>query len=133
MNPPIIPTPTPRTALYWSSAGNGRFVAQRCSVCATVHLPNLPACPGCGSPDSDPIELSGNGAVHASSVVRWPAHPAVADWLPYVVALIDLDGGPRAVGRILGQTERVAAGSLVRAVFLPAGEDLGVIAFELEA
>lgn len=131
MSDPIPPTITPRTAPFWAAAREGRVLIERCRSCSTPRLPVDVACPRCGATDADPVEISGRGRVFASTVIGYRAHPAIADWVPYTVALVDLDEGPRVAGRILDATSRLSAGTAVEPAFVPLDERSAVIAFRV--
>ena len=45
---------------------------------------------------------SGKGWVYASSISYQPAHPAFADDVPYVLAIIELDEGVRMHSNVVG-------------------------------
>jgi hypothetical protein len=56
----------------------------------------------------------GLGTVHTYTIVHHPANPELATSVPYVVALIELDEGPRLVSNVVGvDPERVAIGQRV--------------------
>jgi uncharacterized OB-fold protein len=75
----------------------GRFMIQRSrSTGARVFYPRI-AEPGTGNQDLEWVEASGNGTVHAVTVIR-KKDPAEN----YNVVLIDLDEGPRVMSRIDG-------------------------------
>jgi uncharacterized protein len=48
------------------------------------------------------VESSGKGRVYASSISYQPAHPAFADDVPYVLAIIELDEGVRMHTNVIG-------------------------------
>lgn len=79
-----------------------------CAACgARWSLPRT-ACPHCGASPPRRQESAGSGRVGAVSVV----HPASG--APYVLVLVDLDEGVRAMGRGvpgLAVGDRVSAGS----------------------
>jgi len=59
-------------------------------------------CPHCWSDDLQWIEASGKGTVHSYSIIRRASDPRFADLVPYVVALVDLEEGPRMMANVLG-------------------------------
>jgi uncharacterized OB-fold protein len=92
---------------------SGRLIYQRCNACSTsFHRPRL-ACPSCGSPDFTWLEAAGTGTVYSVTTVERPP-PAFRADAPFQVALVDVDEGFRAMGRIVG--EPVSIGTSV--VFL---------------
>lgn len=59
-------------------------------------------CPHCWSTELDWVQASGRGTVHSFSVIRRAPAQAFAAQVPYVVALVDLDEGPRMMSNIVG-------------------------------
>ena len=96
-----LPEADPETAPFWAAIAEGRFEVQRCEACGRhVFYPRL-VCPHCGGGPLGWVAASGRGAVHSYTVVhRAPA--AFAAETPYVVALVDLEEGPRLMTRLLG-------------------------------
>jgi len=48
------------------------------------------------------VNAKGTGSIHSFTIVRRASDPAFAPLVPYTVALIDLDEGPRMMANILG-------------------------------
>lgn len=88
------PLPSPETAPFWAATLEGRLSIQCCRDCGEyVFYPRL-VCPSCMSDQLDWKDVTGVGSVYSFTVVeRAPA--AYKDMVPYVVALIELDEGPR--------------------------------------
>jgi uncharacterized OB-fold protein len=59
-------------------------------------------CTGCLGNNLVWKTASGNGSVYTFSVVRQSYHPFFRQQVPYVVAWIDLDEGPRLISNIVG-------------------------------
>lgn len=56
--------------------------------------------------------------MYSFTIVRYPAHPELAASVPYVVALIELDEGPRLVSNVVEvDPELVAIGQRVQVRF----------------
>jgi uncharacterized OB-fold protein len=63
-------------------------------------------------------------------VVRRPAHPGFRDEVPYVLAIVELEEGPRLTTNIVGVApEEVRIGMPVEAVFEPATEEITLVKF----
>ncbi|MFE1084524.1 MULTISPECIES: Zn-ribbon domain-containing OB-fold protein [Brevibacterium] len=92
---------TTLTQPFWDSANDGQMLIQHCSDCGhQQHYPrNL--CTTCWSEDLNWISASGRGVVWTFTVVEKPGHPAWAAEVPYVIALVELEEGPRLMARIL--------------------------------
>ena len=98
----IIPAFTDLTRPYWESARAGRLVTQRCRACGNIWHPPLPVCPHCHGTDIGWEEVSGTGTVYTYTVVRHATHAALADHIPYVIAIVELTEGPRIVTGLTG-------------------------------
>jgi uncharacterized protein len=113
-----LPIADEETAPYWQGAREGRLRVKRCRPCDRPFFYPRTYCPSCGSSDTDWVDVSGRGTIYSYTVI---AHHDVApfkDWLPYVVALVELDEGPRLVTNIIGcAPNEVTVGRRVEVVF----------------
>ena len=112
-----LPIPDPVTDPFWKACQEERFVAQACEDCRSYRWPPSPVCPRCRSLQSCWQDLDGRGTIWTFTTVHHAFHPSLADELPYVVGLIDLDEGLRIVGRIEPEGREVAIGARVRVRF----------------
>lgn len=96
----------------------GRFMIQRSrSTGGHVFYPRV-AEPGTGADDLEWVEASGDGIVHAVTIVR-KKDPADS----YNVVLVDLAEGPRLMSRVDGvAVEQVKIGMAVRANIVKEGD-----------
>jgi uncharacterized protein len=98
--------PRPRADLdtqpFWDGCDEGRFLFQRCLRCAGTRWPPGPMCPHCQSMETEWVESVGRGRVYSWIVATHPVDPVLVDHVPYVVAMIDLEEGPRVVGNVEG-------------------------------
>lgn len=127
-----LPTPVrdQDTAHFWEGCDRREVMAQRCAECAAFRWPPGPACPECGSPQSEWVAVSGEGTVYSWVVVRVPLTEVLADQVPYAVGLIELTEGIRIVSTISGcRIEDIRAGMPVRAVFPESSESPAVFGF----
>lgn len=106
MPPQPVPEPDLESQAYWNGLKEHRIDLQKCSDCTRVRFPAMVTCPYCGSRAFETVSVSGNGTVYSWVVVHRPFHPAFADAIPYVIASVDLDEGPRMVGRLEGGEPR---------------------------
>ena len=128
----IIPGMTELTRPYWAAAREGRLVVQQCPACGQLWHPPLPRCPNCHHAELAWREVAGTGTVYTYTVVTHPTHIALADRVPYVVAIVELTEGPRVVTGITGCEPRdVRAGMPVRARFVPVSPDITLPWFEV--
>jgi uncharacterized protein len=110
----IVPAETALTAEYWAAARRGVILLQRCGDCGVVLHPPAPVCPGGVGHELEWFEASGRGRLVSFTTVTHAAHPAVQERLPYVIALVELDEGPRVICNLaLGQAGEPGAGARV--------------------
>jgi len=113
-----LPIADGETAPYWEGAKQGTLRIKRCTACDRPFFYPRTYCPRCGSDATRWMDASGRGHVYSYTVI---AHNDVApfkEWLPYVVALVELDEGPRLVTNIVGcDTRNVKVGQRVEVVF----------------
>jgi uncharacterized OB-fold protein len=125
-----LPQPTRISAPFWRAAAEGRLLLQFCRPCRSFIYYPRPFCPSCWREDLEWREASGRGRVYTYTVVRRAATPAFADKVPYVLAIVELEEGPRMVTNIVGcRPEEVRVGMPVRAVFEKFSEDVGLVYF----
>lgn len=106
------------SAPYWQAAREGKLVVQQCSSCGQKRFLPRHLCPACWSDQMQWVEASGRGTVHSMTVVRRAPSVAFRDKVPYVVALIDLEDGPRMLANILGpNAEHAQIGQSVEVMF----------------
>ena len=76
---------------YLEMQASGQLHVQKCSDCGHLRYPVMTACPDCRSLDSEWEGLSGKGAIYSYYMVPHPINPAFREFVPYIVALIELD------------------------------------------
>jgi len=80
-------------------------------------------CPECWSDDLEWVESRGLGQVHSFSVVHRAPTPVHMANAPYVIALVDLDEGPRMFAIVVGESAlSTAIGDRVRVIFEDRGD-----------
>ena len=97
-----IPTVDADSAPYWQAARDGKLLLQSCVGCGAPRFYPRHLCPRCWSPETRWIEASGRGRVHSFTIIHRPPSPEFAERVPYVVALIDLEEGPRMMANVVG-------------------------------
>ena len=113
------------SAPYWEAARAGRLDIPLCGDCGKHHFYPRAICPYCHSDNLRFDTVSGRGEVHTFTVARRPAGPAFADDVPYVVALIALEEGPRMMSRIqTDDPDSVRTGARVEVIFVKATDEI---------
>ncbi len=113
-----LPVIDPGTETFWAEARAHRLTIPRCLDCGRHHFYPRSLCPHCHSERLEWTPVSGRGTVYSFTVARKPAGPAFAPDLPYVIALIDLDEGPRMMTNlVVPDAEAVRIGDRVAVAF----------------
>jgi uncharacterized protein len=114
----IVPKPDELTAPYWEGAKHGKLLIQHCRSCGHLWHPPTPICNACQSSDVVWRESSGCGEVYSHTTVHHATHVAMQGRTPYLVALVQLDEGPRVVANIRDcPMEEVRIGMKVEVTF----------------
>lgn len=98
LEPPVTPVSQP----FWEATRDRRLLVQWCTDCDRPIFYPREVCPSCLGTDLEWRPSAGTGTVYAVSVQHRPANPTMADRVPYVVALIDLDDGIRLLSNVVG-------------------------------
>jgi len=122
------------TQPFWDAALDGRLLGSRCRNCATFVLPPQPRCFSCQHADFEWVELPGTGTIYSFTVVRHPLGTQLRTVVPYVSAVVELDGTQGAGARMLANVvdcdvETVAIGDRVQVTFDPVSDTLSVPRF----
>jgi len=125
---PII---DPGTEPYWKGLKERKLLLRHCRACDKPHFYPREVCPYCYSLDLDWSEASGVGTVYSYTVAHRPAGPAYADDVPYTIAIVELEEGPRMMTWIVGDKGDVAIGARVHVRFEPLNDDVNLPVFEL--
>ena len=113
-----LPVMNEESRPFWEGCKQHRLLLQHCADCgAYVYYPRA-LCPACRSERLSWEPVSGAGTIYSYTVCHRPAGPAFKEDLPYVVALIDLQEGPRMLSNIVTDDPgAVRIGQAVRVTF----------------
>lgn len=117
--PVVTPPYTAEAEPFWTAAAEGRLVLPVCDACGHhVWYPRA-WCPACGHESVTWTEVSGQGIVYATSVLRKAMGPWAAA-TPFLVAYVELAEGPRILTNVVVEDPTsVRIGDPVGAVFVP--------------
>jgi len=96
-----IPMPTPESRPFWDAARRHELQLPCCRACGQYHYYPRATCPHCLSNDLEWRRVSGRGTVHTFTVVHRGAKGFPLP-TPYVMAVVQLDEGPRMMTNLLG-------------------------------
>ena len=90
------------TRAFWAATKNKQLTYQQCNNCNAVVFYPRAQCTGCTNGTLVTKVASGRGTVYTFSVVRQSYHPFFRRQVPYAVAWIDLEEGPRIQSNVIG-------------------------------
>jgi len=87
---------------YWTGLKHRDLKLQRCNDCHMLWYPPGPFCPDCWSRNFAWQKLSGRGKVNSWVVFHQAYFSSVKDEIPYNVAEVELEEGPRLLTNLVG-------------------------------
>lgn len=99
----------PTTEPFWQACAEGRLTVQFCTACGSHQFYPRPFCLACEGTALQWVDVRGTGTVYSLTTVRVPVTPELPP--PYLLALVDLDEGPRLLTNIVA--DRAAIGDRV--------------------
>ncbi len=125
-----LPEMSDDTKSYWEGCKRRQLLLPKCRACGKMFFFPHDFCPQCLSEDIEWIQASGRGKVHTFSVIERPPSAPFAEDVPYVVAIIELDEGPRMMSNIVDiAPEHVRVDMDVKVVFEDITEDVALPRF----
>lgn len=103
-----VPAPTPETEPYWAGALAGELRLQQCMSCGKHYFYPRPFCRYCQSANVRWQRVSGAGRL-ISYVINYRPLPPADPAEPQVIALVQLDEGPRLLTNIVGTAPEPAS------------------------
>lgn len=98
----IAPAPGKLAEEFYSFAREGKLCIQKCGGCGTMHHIPRERCADCGSFDLFWAQCSGKGTLFSWTETSTPPLPSLLEDVPFIVALIELEEGPRIISRLIG-------------------------------
>jgi len=128
-----LPKVTELTEPFWTATKAGKLMMQRCKACSELVWCPRPACIECGSDQLGWEQVSGRGTVYSFTVIRQVAGrgAAFAQDIPYVLAWVDLEDGPRYYTNIVDcPIDEVAIGMPVEVTFVTVTDEITLPKFK---
>lgn len=113
-----LPIPAPESEPFWAGARDHKLLMQKCASCGKFWFPPGTICPHCGAAEFSWTETSGRGRVFTFVTYQRLYNKAWDGEVPYVVAIVELEEGPRMLTNITGiDAADVVCDMAVRVVF----------------
>ena len=126
-----VPMPTPESRPFWDAARRHELQLPYCRACGQYHYYPRAVCPHCLSNDLEWRRLSGRGRVHTFTLVHRGAKGFPLP-TPYVMAIVELEEGPRMMTNILGvaaDPRQIPFGMPVEATFTDVTPEISLVHF----
>jgi uncharacterized OB-fold protein len=126
-----LPRPTPVSAPFWDGLRQREIRLQRCDDCRRVQFYPRPACRFCGALELTWETLSGGAELYSYTVVHRAPFEAFADAVPYALAIVALDEGPRLVSTVeTSDLDALRIGMRLKPLYDDVSDELTLLRFE---
>ncbi len=130
----MVEKPIPEADELWrpffDGARNGALMVQRCQACESYLAPGTTRCTECWSESLEWVQASGQGTLFTYSIVHHIGHPGFRDEVPYVIAVVELEEGPRLNTNILRSDDtELKVGMAVEVVFEALSDEISIPKF----
>ncbi|HEV8472472.1 MAG TPA: Zn-ribbon domain-containing OB-fold protein [Methylomirabilota bacterium] len=97
-----LPQPiTPEARPYWDGLKQGRLMLPKCGACGQTFFYPRVVCPECQSRNITWIQSTGRGRLHSFGIAHQSFNKAFKVAPPYVLAMIELEEGPRMLSNLI--------------------------------
>jgi uncharacterized OB-fold protein len=96
-----VPFAQPVSRPFWEGTQAGELRLQHCGSCGKHVFYPRPRCPSCGGDALTWQRVSGRARLHSYVINHMPM-PGFAGDLPYVIAIVELEEGPRMMSNLIG-------------------------------
>ena len=126
------PLPQPESDFYWEKCKAHELWLRHCRACDNTYFYPRDICPECFSRDTDWVQSSGQGTLYAFTIVHRGPVPAFRDRVPYIAALVELEGGARMPTNLVDvepDPANVKIGMAVQVTFDDLNDDISLPKF----
>ena len=126
-----LPKPTPDTQPFWDAVKRHQLSLPKCKACGQLHYFPRPFCPHCFSWDLEWVRCSGKGKLYSYVINHRPA-PGFEEEAPYLIAVVELDEGPRMLSNLIDiepTPEAVQVDMPVEILFQDVNEEMAIFKF----
>lgn len=125
-----LPAVEPHSRPFWEGLRDRRLLLAQCDTCGALSYPPELSCASCGSSRRTWVEASGRGSLWTWTVCHPPMLPWFAQHGTWLVAVVELEEGPRMVTTLRDVAEEdVRIGLELVADFEDIEEDTTLVVF----
>lgn len=128
-----IPVPQPESDFYWEKLREEQLWLRRCEACTVTYFYPRDICPHCFSRRTTWWQSSGKGTLYSFAIVHRPPTPDWKNSVPYVIAIVELEGGARIPTNLVNvepDPSAIHVGMAVTVVFRPVSPTITLPLFE---
>jgi hypothetical protein len=92
---------TPEAKPYWDGLRSGKLMLPKCADCNTAFFYPRILCPHCHSRNVGWIEASGKGKLYSFEIAYRSFNPAFKVEPPFILAMVELEEGPRIMSNLI--------------------------------
>lgn len=111
-----LPKPSPTSRPFWEAARKHELKLQRCGKCRGYIYYPRDRCPHCFSDQLTWEKVSGRGTLYSYTTVYRASTRSFAD-APYVLAIVELEEGPRMTTNVVAPPDKLKVGMPVAVFF----------------
>ena len=96
-----LPKPSKWSKPFWEGTRERKLLLKTCSDCGHIDHPPYLYCTNCMSEDHAWVEASGKATLFSFAINTFGVPFPFMEDLPYVLALVDLEEGPRMISNVV--------------------------------
>lgn len=125
-----LPAVTALTEPFWSAARSHQLVLQQCQACDAYRFPPEVGCYVCSSTEARWSPASGRAKLYSWTVAYPPVLPYFQERVPWPVAVVELEEGPRMVTNLVDVlVDDYRIGMPLQVAFEDIDDDLSLVVF----
>ena len=97
---------------YNEALKQDKLLGLKCRACGALNIPPKMACRQCAGFDMDVVEVEGKGKIKTFTTVFVAAEGRESE-VPYILVMVELDGGPWLMGNLEGIDPKTATMELI--------------------
>jgi len=119
------PLPDDLSRPFFEGAVRGELMIQHCARCNTYLAPGSRFCTECWNEALAWVQASGRATLFTYGIMHQQYHPGFAGQLPYNIAVVQLDEGPRLNTNIVGMpNDQLRVGMQLEVTFEPVSDSV---------
>jgi len=96
-----LPKPSKWSQPFWDGTKDHKLLLKKCNSCGHIDHPPYLYCTNCMSEEHAWVEASGKATLYSFAINAYAVPFPFMEDLPYVLALVDLEEGPRMISNIV--------------------------------